>query len=334
MLYKAKYFKKDFDREYLTVIQGISIRGVFALMIVLHHLGMDSQGGILFKGLRHLGLYFTAFFFFLSGYGIIKQYLNSSEYISRFIKKRFTKVMIPYALATISYWVYDLCCGNKYGCIYIVSNIVSGKPIVRNSWYVIAIAVFYVVFYFCARIWRNEKSIIIAMNCFSLIWILFCVVIGYESYFYETSHLLPLGMLYAFNEAKVIRFIKNHYAQFLIGIVSVCMLCVGTVALYNDKIDIIVKEAYYIVTSVLIVEIFIVLFLKLRIRNVFTKFLGKISFELYLFHGLVMSMLHRFLPDINTYIYIIGVLCISILLATLINAIDRRVIRFITIEKN
>ncbi len=81
------------------------------------------------------------------------------------------------------------------------------------------------------------------------------------------------------------------------------------------------KYVYYGIVGNLCTMIFVVYFLlltnKLNFSNEYLDFLGNISFELYMIHGLIMHYLGKFFVSspVNDVIYTIVVLLVSIVFA-------------------
>ena len=94
------------------------------------------------------------------------------------------------------------------------------------------------------------------------------------------------------------------------------------------------KYVYYGIVGNLCTMIFVVYFLlltnKLNFSNKYLDFLGDISFEIYMIHGLVMHYLGKFFvsSDVNDVLYTIVVLFVSIISAYYIKKL------IIIIEKN
>ena len=94
------------------------------------------------------------------------------------------------------------------------------------------------------------------------------------------------------------------------------------------------KYVYYGIVGNICTMIFVVYFLlltnKLNFSNKYLDFLGDISFEIYMIHGLVMHYLGKFFvsSDVNDLLYTIVVLFVSIVSAYYIKRL------IIVLEKN
>lgn len=83
--------KMDNTMEVCSKENGLYLRGLATLMIVLHHLCLSVNGsGILL----HVGHLASSIFFFLSGYGLMKK-----KDLNGFWKKRLSAVYVPFVVA-------------------------------------------------------------------------------------------------------------------------------------------------------------------------------------------------------------------------------------------
>ena len=65
------------------------IKGLTALLIVLHHISLKIEGGgFVYKQYAKMGYLLTAVFLFYSGYGLMWQYINKPDYEKKFYRKR------------------------------------------------------------------------------------------------------------------------------------------------------------------------------------------------------------------------------------------------------
>ena len=75
------------NEEYLSLNTGKSLRGLFAIAIVLHHLSQEATrtGGYLFRHFAYTGYLYVAFFFFLQAHNkqaVITRFLSTPKLIS------------------------------------------------------------------------------------------------------------------------------------------------------------------------------------------------------------------------------------------------------------
>ena len=75
---------------------------------MLHHLSFQYKDSFFFSQFSILGTITVALFFFLSGYGLMKQAMKYDNYYTNFLSKRFSKLLPPFLIATICYICYSV----------------------------------------------------------------------------------------------------------------------------------------------------------------------------------------------------------------------------------
>lgn len=313
---------------------GLPFRGIAALIVLLHHLSLSTEHGILMRmfplvGAGGLGV---ALFFFLSGYGLQKQYMeNGKTYRQNFLKKRFPSILIPFALFTVLYWLVYYSLGKIYTFHDMISDIRVGIPFVAYSWYLIAILFFYLLFWIFMNIFR-ERNIqwmpVVACGWY-LLYALICIRLKFLIFWYDTAHLLPVGMFCAVHEKKLLNALSNRALYIALMITAVFGWLLSTyVYAYIWPISI---KAYYIL-SLARVFFFTVMVILLRFRiqtdNPALRYLGKISLEIYLIHGLIFYLLRGDYCDLaNEPLFCFLSLSSVILIASILSPIDRFLVR-------
>lgn len=278
--------------NYLTINTLKYYKGLFAIVIVFHHLSQRTQGGIVFRGFSYVGYLAVAAFFFYSGYGLQKSYMTKGEkYRKDFLKKRIPTILFPYIIVTFIYWLMNYVRGTCYSLKEICVAIFHGSPIVSNSWYIITILVFYFVYWILMTICKsNYRAMIIGGGIWYVLYTLCCIKFGYGLWWYNASHILIVGMLWALWEKKITKIIERY--QIVIPIVWVAFIIV-----FVSKI---VIASYLPINGIgLLIDLIItILFvisvvffsMKVKIGNKALAFLGEISFEIYMIHGLFITI--------------------------------------------
>ena len=146
-----------FSDDYLSKSTCKYYRGLFAFVVILHHLASSVDAGVLFSHFKYVGVYAVAFFFFLSGYGLQKSYIIKSEiYRKGFLLKRIPVVLIPYVFIIAMYWLMNLLLDRYYSIQDIFHSFIVGMPIAANSWFIVDILFFYVVFWFLMLVCKKK----------------------------------------------------------------------------------------------------------------------------------------------------------------------------------
>jgi peptidoglycan/LPS O-acetylase OafA/YrhL len=94
--------KRGLSKNYaFDVTRTNMLRGVLALLIILHHLSSHLDIPALYY-FHDMGSSVVSMFFFISGYGLIKSYKYKGElYLDGFLTKRLRKILPLYIIFSI-----------------------------------------------------------------------------------------------------------------------------------------------------------------------------------------------------------------------------------------
>lgn len=274
---------------------GTSTRIKFycAIMVMLHHYfqlyfasaGNSTEHLLPFLAIQQFGYTGVALFFFLSGYGLMESEKKHHLNLKEFLKKRFSRIYLPYLLVTVIWLPF----------LYILVNSISDTSpldILYNLlwngqdnvlWFIKILLGLYIAFYMFTYTYRRNKSIGLTVLC--AITILVCIVtyhtIGFYSYI--SVPLFSSGILYSIYLNDRLTF-TNPF----IVILSVSCGIVGLSALINQNIIFMLQA---------LANYFIILLLIMYIRRtsmterpVKSKVFANISFDIYLVHNKVLTI--------------------------------------------
>lgn len=229
----------------------------------------------------------------------------------------------------------------------IFNSLVEGEPVVRFSWYMLAIISLYVVFYLSAKFLKKKKMINIAVFGGT---ILYCIVInnilGFNNWWVNSCFAFFIGIYWASYKEKYAITLKdkNKIIRYAIMLSIILFAIIGIqfftsgyaiMDIINDTdlADDIMREPIPVINmNIICIALLFVLFTileKMRLNDKVFTFLGNISFEIYLYHGLVMYLLRNpcFYCRID-YLYVILVIGLSIILAKLMNIANNKIYNF------
>lgn len=228
----------------------------------------------------------------------------------------------------------------------------SGSSIINNGWYLNSILVIYLIFYFSFKFFKNIKISYLSFSFLILAYIFVLKRIGFGMWWYNSMIGIIFGMCFEIFEEKIKRVLSTHFYKILlilsiwsfyfannreyniiknlskVGIYSNCtivqnMLCLNfiiMILLISKKInfrELVIHKSKrtksigkynvnFIVESNKFYSKFVL------IRNRILSFLGKISFEMYMIHGLIMRILAVYLKvDILYLLTLFGLTIIS-----------------------
>ena len=273
-------------------------------------------------------------------------YLKKENYLKDFLNKRIMKIVIPNIIAIIFTILVYLLTG-QLTPRKIFNSLVEGEPVVRFSWYMLAIISLYVVFYLSAKFLKKKKMINIAVFGGT---ILYCIVVnnilGFNNWWVNSCFAFFIGIYWASYKEKYAITLKdkNKIIRYAIMLSIILFAIIGIqfftsgyaiMDIINDTdlADDIMREPIPVINmNIICIALLFVLFTileKMRLNDKVFTFLGNISFEIYLYHGLVMYLLRNpcFYCRID-YLYVILVIGLSIILAKLMNIANNKIYNF------
>lgn len=281
----------------LTLVKSLPSRGVFAIVVILHHLSyrVNTPPQFLFVP---LGAMAVGVFFLMSGYGLEYSYnTKGDKYLDGFLKKRVLKLLLPYLAAVVAWNVEEL-------LLYPQESLLDAWLLVKNGdtngilpycWYVIVAMLFYVMFWLSHRWLKSEENRFLAIAVFWLAWCMVTCLLNWGNEWFFTSHMFLVGILYY----KAERMIKrcNAYAWMA---VTLMMAVLGTTVHFYFFSSMLFNTAFslLIVCGITLLEY----------RSKVLDFLGKISYEMYI----VQAMPLFALKDSGLPPFVIAALCVCI----------------------
>lgn len=317
------------NNEYLGVESTTGLKGFLALGIIFHHLSQWVTTGIEFQNFSYMGTYIVSIFFFLSGYSLFVQKEKNENYLDGFIQKRVSKILTPFLSISSLYLIYRYFNGEITDLSFFIDLFKRGSTVIYNGWFINIIILMYIFFYISFKISKNSFVAIFLNTIFIMVYIIFAMKIKYGFWWYNSSLPFIVGLLWGKHKNKIDNFINRYY--FIILIILTILLFIShqyDFLLKNFKID--DRYSYTFVANldnIIFTLYFILLIKKINFSNKYLLFLGGISFELYMIHGLIMSILSGYMisSTINDIIYTSFVLIFSVLSAWFINNLLKKI---------
>ena len=316
-----------YNKCYIDKSTGKVLRGIFASIVVLHHVAHVTYGGRTFRGFANIGFLAVAFFFFMSGYGLQKRYMSDKSYEKGFLIKRLPALFIPYLIVTVIYWACYVMCGFDYSVKTMLLSIISVESMVANAWYVICILAFYIFFYFAMILCRRRYKLMILCNSvFVVAWFFLCKYVLHTGiWWYNATVAIVLGSAWAVYEKMINSVMEKYSGKFLkiSGVVFVVMFM---------NLDLVYELSYdmYIFMQSIVAIIFLFFILsmssKVTVKSKVLSAIGNISYELYLIHGIwIWFLRHGALAGINEKIYTFLVIALSIISAYILHKFSTKI---------
>lgn len=320
------------DRIYLSLETTNCLKGIFAIIVVIHHLYQRTDIinnrvlGFLFQTSGFLSV---AIFFFLSGYGIAASIQRKgNSYITSFTKKRVLPLYINNVIMVLAYiFLYTVILGEEIPTKKLVTSFLWGGTVISGGWYLQAILVFYIACYFIFRFARGTKLQFCLFNAFLVLYCAVCFLIKLPSNWYVTAFAMPFGMYWLYQKEYIVEILKRHY------ILSLAFCCfafaisfVGYALCPNDYVSILLGMlTFTIFPAVVTVLIYII-----PVNFGITRILGKYFFEIYVVQGIAMDLLHSSMIYVtNDWLYcilcLISIAVMAVAVHPLFTAINKKI---------
>lgn len=285
------------QRDYLSLDNTNSLKGIFAVFVLLCHLRGRMpflNGSLIGSSLTALGYTSVAMFFFFSGYGLMTSYKKKGhKYVEAFPKKRLLSFYITYLAFVCIYLIYDLITGEflHWGWKTIIKTLTFGGTIIHNGWYLQAILLFYIIFWLVFYFIKNDCVKVVVMTISIAFYSLACAFLfDLGELWYEASFALILGMIWALNKQKIDEALQKRWLYWgglvLLIIVTLIAMFLG----WNQTLKGFVRIPIKMLSALSFVVCVLLLVQKVRVDFFITQFLGKISFEIYILHGLFIDL--------------------------------------------
>lgn len=311
LVYFFLYNRKDRDSKIHPISRDSSncLKGIMALAVVLHHLAQMTDvlwARFLFYD---FGTVAVGCFFFISGYGLIASYeAKGRAYLTGFPLKRLRKLIIPFLFVII---LFQLINREQADLLHSLAiGDVSG--ILPCSWYVFCAILFYFVFYIVFKLVKDEMQGIVWLFIFVCVLSGILFVIHWPKYWYSSLLLFPVGAFLKKEE----NYLTSKKIRMGICMVTSMVVLMACLYMYNQHIGHILCHIAPLV-YVLVLMVINVSFKPL-------KWLGNISYEIYLLQGVVFYVLQKFIHN-EQYFIILSLICIIILayiVKSLLNKLD------------
>ncbi len=286
-------------------------RGFFALAVILHHMAQRVNA----KGL--LWIYFdagflaVAMFFFYSGYGFMKKGIRQRE---GFFRKRLPRLLIPYVIAMAVYWVLYCLAGDVKSLASLLGEHFHNESGISFLWYVFAYLAWVLFLGISLRLMKKDRQMIFAAGVFALGFTVFGLLVMPDFFWvYDTVIMIPLGCAWAYYEDRIVSRIQNRYRTVLT--VSLLLFLISMPGHWHP----VLRVPSYMISSAAFMVFLNTASMKWKPQGKVLSFLGGISYEIYLLHGIPVTFGRYFIA--NEALWTLAVLIIAVISAALMHTL-------------
>ena len=324
-LFAVVLFRDNKAREqsFFDVDTSTCMRGIWCIIVLLVHVPADYQN-LIQDAFGSFGFIGVTFFFMTSSYGLVLNVQKSEERtIKGFWKRRLLKLLLPLVIVNIIKVVFELCVNKDFKPLGLFGINIFLKQILF----------FYLLFWVVFKFFPKRMSQKAKCNVLCVCVVIFSVLIYcFEGSSFFSWPVESLGFLYGILLARYKdKFVGFARSKWLAKCICACGLSLITgishllfkkVAFFGD----------YLLRSVLGISILaFILFLNSRLAfgNKISRFLGKISYEIYLLHLVVFDILMVICGKIDSGLYVILSIIATVCLSFIISIVSKKILYFI-----
>lgn len=317
-LWKAKSAPIDND-QFMSKNETDSLKGLCSIVVVMVHFPKDFQNPLQ-DAIGSFAYVAVTFFFLFSAYGMQWSLSHKSDYLKYFWRGRLVALLIPPILINIIFFIVQ--------SLYI-GSLQIGTLTYANNYVVVLLEyclLFYLVMAFCK--YRHVKSFKWAYVLISLVVLASSLLLFFLTIYIDGRHgtmwcIERIGLIWGLLTFVFFAPVKKWMGKStmlklcLFGILSLILGLLyvkgyKNVFFWGDYLLKISLGLSLIITVMLLVR-------RLEFGNKITRFLGSISYEIYLSHAWVMIALAHYLPDLSSGEFILLTYIVTIVLSLLVH---------------
>lgn len=294
------------------------LKGITAVFVVLFHLVFSITDMPIYNMLFHdVGYLCVGIFFFISGYGIALKLNTDRTYLEIYVKEKIPKLLVPYLEIFFIYWIaFKIMRTPDMSVKRVLLSLINGHSIVEYSWYVYAVILFDLCLCLIYKI-KNKGKVGIVIFLLLLYWIvIYSLHVG--DHWIRSCSTYVFGILCACYPYVTVWLFKHRKIAVILCTAELFCRMIGILPISSQKgggypIHILLS---WLDCICLVIIIIISNRISKRNKGVLLIGLGKISYELYLIHGLVILMFRNTKWQLNpSWLMIVCTLVMSIVIA-------------------
>lgn len=300
-----------FSKDYTSVLKGIC-----CIIVVMVHI-RDGYMNPLQEAIGSFGYICVTLFFMISGYGMQLSFEKKTDYLHHFWRNRLLALLVPCFLINVFSFVL-------FGAL-------DGAFAFRSLWYindyVLVLLQYCVWFYLVMKLKRkcaisnrvSDMMLIIGVVVSSLIAFFFTdrgssSLLGWRC---ERFGLIYGLLLFRFNRSIKEWLIQNRLPKIILFTLSCAIL--GLLYLRFKNVFFLGEYLLKIILGATIIVWILLLSVKRQFGNKISFWLGRISYEVYLLHTVIMLAIIKIMPDLSSGAFIIATYVLTLVFATGIN---------------
>lgn len=284
-----------------------NLKGFAILVVMVGHL-VNSNKTTLDYDLRYFAAFAVSIFLILSGYGLALS--NSINGLNNFLKKRIYGVILPYLLATLLISAcYGLLLTEPIRVIRTITLTNPNNPIDATMWFIYFIVLWYLLFFAIYSITRNaliRVFLLFAASAFICFYMPTDKLPQLSYQFLLHSFSFPIGVMLAEMKGRI----SFNY----ILVISFFSFLLSFYLLIDEY-----SMHRYFFSCISFGLLSVSLFSALKLNSMMLYFFGGISYEMYLFEGVLLGHQYAKSHITNAVLFILITLAVAYLFKMSIN---------------
>ena len=339
------------ETSFFYLISSKEVQGALAVFIIFHQtvVALDANhidtGDLAF--FYYYGILAVSFFFFSSGFGLIKRWMTDRNYIKGFMRKRIFTVLVPFFICNYIYLtdalINNIIANAHFGFGEVICSFFGIFLVNNEMWFAVEIMILYVAFRAVFARVKKPLTGIIIMTLVVLIMMTIGLFSGHSDtgvmsywfkgeWWYNTIIMFPVGMLYAYKEERVNKVIRKAFVSILLAS-SILVVLMDHIhrnlvsksiywTEYYDSANPILDKLLGLGQETLYELVFLILVItlmsRIKIGNPVIRFFGKISLEIIMLNYLMIDKLYFLYVQYGIGVYLPAVVAATIVSASLV----------------
>lgn len=163
-----------------------ALKGFAALLVLVHHIAMNTDGGIL----NQMNYPSVAVFFMVSGYCTMYGYLQKTHYVRQILTRKIPLLLVWCLFSIILTCIFYAIVGEPVSITELI-HCVTGNRVL--NWYFMSLVLKYLIFVLVVTLCRIQDVKIVVLFLAIGVYMVVCRVVGAEGSWYCSSLAFPMG---------------------------------------------------------------------------------------------------------------------------------------------
>ena len=257
----------------------------------------------------------------LSGYGVAYGAEHKEGYFKHFILKKVWKLLLP---AYIVYAIYTVALGLLFKEAVWTDLFSLMVFFEKTNWYVWEQLAFYIIVclaYLLLPKWTNLFVLVV-----SVVFVGIAYVAGMDNPYYGSTLCLPLGLYYYQYESRLTKLFNRRFIILFLGFSTLLLLGLGGFFLLGND-SVLGNPIARNVASVSFCVTVLLLLGKFRVGGKAAGLLGRCSYEIFLVHLYVLSLLKQ-MDIASQLVFSIVAIIVSLVAAIILHEVTAKIFQF------